>query len=382
MSGLGDRIKSAGESFSNSTTEAIPGWLVTSGIVGWLVIGIAGLLAIASWFFVTSASISIPLLLAMVIGMIAYPLCEKMTARGINKSAAALIVLLGLIGIIVGVVWITIAGVAAQWPEIKAQMEQGVAQVEAEIEAAGVDTGAISSAVDDVSAETGDGSAAANPLVGGLLSSFGSALTSGLSSTLSLLFGIFIAATLLFYVLSDYPTVSGWLAGHMGLPYEIGEGILDDAVSAMRGYFRGTTITGLVVGVLIGVAMMILDVPLAWVVALVTFFTCYIPYFGAIISGAFAFVIALGSNGLTTAMILLVVILVTQNVLQTVINARVMGESLNLHPLVILVVTMLGGIFGGLLGAALGAPLAALLINAGKRLSAAFDPKVGEALTG
>jgi predicted PurR-regulated permease PerM len=39
------------------------------------------------------------------------------------------------------------------------------------------------------------------------------------------------------------------------------------------------------------------------------------------------------------------------------------------------VVTMLGGIFGGLLGAALGAPVAALLVNAGKRLRAAFDPE-------
>ncbi len=38
---------------------------------------------------------------------------------------------------------------------------------------------------------------------------------------------------------------------------------------------------------------------------------------------------------------------------------------------------MLGGIFGGLLGAALGAPLAALLVNAGKRLSAAFSPASG-----
>ena len=66
--------------------------------------------------------------------------------------------------------------------------------------------------------------------------------------------------------------------------------------------------------------------------------------------------------------------LLTQNVLQTVINARVMGDSLNLHPLVVLVVTMLGGIFGGILGAALAAPVAALLLNAGKRLSDAFQP--------
>jgi predicted PurR-regulated permease PerM len=120
--------------------------------------------------------------------------------------------------------------------------------------------------------------------------------------------------------------------------------------------------------------MLIMGIPLALTVALVTFLTCYIPFFGAIISGAFAFMIALSSNGMPTAIALLVIVLLTQNVLQTVINARVMGDSLNLHPLVVLVVTMLGGIFAGILGAALAAPLAALLVNAGKRLAEAFQP--------
>jgi predicted PurR-regulated permease PerM len=208
-----------------------------------------------------------------------------------------------------------------------------------------------------------------------LLSSIGSALSTGLSSTFALLFGIFISATLLFYVLTDFPTIATWLGSHMGgLPPQVGEGIVQDAVRAMRGYFRGTTITGIVVGSVIGLAMLLMGVPLAGTVALVTFLTCYIPFFGAIVSGAFAFLVALGSNGLPTAVALLIIVLLTQNVLQTVINARVMGESLNLHPLVVLVVTMLGGIFGGLLGAALGAPLAALFLSASKRLSAAFEP--------
>jgi predicted PurR-regulated permease PerM len=52
-----------------------------------------------------------------------------------------------------------------------------------------------------------------------------------------------------------------------------------------------------------------------------------------------------------------------------------MGGSLRLHPLVVLVVTMLGGIFGGLVGAALGAPLAAMFVNAGKRISAGRQPE-------
>jgi predicted PurR-regulated permease PerM len=375
MPSVTDRIRSKGADLSQSVPEMIPGWLMTFGIAGWLIVGVAAALSLAAWLFVYSASISIPLLLAMVVGMIAYPLCERMTARGVPKSAAAGIVLVLLFVIIGGVVWITLVGVISQWPAIQAQLEAGVAAIGAQLQAAGVNTDAIQAAMQSARDAATTQGAAGNPLVSGLLSSIGSALTSGLSSIFAMLFGVFIGATLLFYVLTDFPNISTWIGGHMGrLPVDVGEGIVEDAVGAMRGYFRATTITGFAVAAVIGAAMLLMGVPLAVTVALVTFLTCYIPYFGAIISGAFAFLVALGSNGLTAALILLVVVLVTQNVLQTLINARVMGTSLNLHPLVVLVVTMLGGIFAGLLGAALAAPIAALLISAGKRLSEAFGP--------
>lgn len=367
-----DKIRSAGAQLSKVELAMLPGWLTTAGIAAWLVIGIAAVIALAAWLFVYSASISIPLLVAMVIGMIAYPLCEKMIARGIPKAGAAGIVLLGLFAIVGFAVWVTVSGVISQWPAIQAQLEQGLAELGAQLASYGWDTSAIQSSVQSI---TNSASASDAPAATGLVSSVFGAVSSSLAGIFALAFGLFIGTTLLFYVLSDFPTMATWLASHMGrLPVSVGEGIVEDAVKAMRGYFNATTITGLVVSGTIAVAMILMGVPLAFTVAIVTFLTCYIPYFGAIISGAFAFFIALGTTGMTSAIILLIIVLLAQNVLQTVINARVMGDSLNLHPLVVLVVTMLGGIFGGLLGAALGAPLAALLINAGKRLRTAFGP--------
>lgn len=374
MQSISDRIRDAGEQLSNAGPGSIPLWLMTSGITAWLVIGVAGVVALAAWLFVTSASISIPLVLAAVIGMVAYPLCEKLRARGLGKSAAAGVVLVLLFAILAAAVWITVAGIISQWPAIKAQLEAGWVELGEQLAALGWDVAAIQGRIETELA-SGDaiGETAAS---GGLLSSVLGAVTSRLSGVFEALFGLFIGTTLLYYVLADFPTMTTWVANHMGrLPKGVGAGIVDDAVSAMRGYFRATTITGLVVSATIAVAMVILGIPLAVTVALVTFLTCYIPYFGAIISGAFAFIVALGTAGMPAAIVLLAVVLIAQNVLQTVINAKVMGESLNLHPLVVLVVTMLGGIFGGLLGAALGAPVAALLINAGKRLQAAFEPE-------
>ncbi len=368
MSGLGDKIRDAGQQFTERSPEMLPGWVMTVGIASWVIIGVAGVIWLFGWFMGVSATVTIPLIVAMVIGMVAYPLCEKLMARGLGKSAAAGLVLLLLFVIVSVVIWVTVEGIVAQWPAIQEQVQAGLDALATTLESFGINATAIREAI------TAAQDAGAAPS-GDALASLGSALTAGLSSALGFLFAVFIGTTLLFYVLSDFPTISNYLGRHMGgLPVAVGEGIVQDAVGAMRGYFRGTTITGAVVATVIGLSMLLLGVPLAATVALVTFMTCYIPYFGAIISGAFAFLVALGTAGLPTAVLLLVIVLVVQNVLQTVINARVMGDSLDLHPLVILVVTLLGGIFAGILGAALGAPLTALFLKAGRRLSTAFEP--------
>ncbi len=364
MTRLSDKLRDAGNQFALSGPGLMPGWVLNVGIASWSIIGAVGVLLIFAAFIGLSASISIPLILAMVIGMIAYPLVEKMVARRIPVAAAATIVLIFLTVVVVVATWVTVTGVVSQWPNIQAQVEQGLAEAGELLQAAGFNGDAIKNAFNGAK----DAAAGAS---GGIASSIGSALASGISGIFSLFFGLFIGAVLLFYVLTDFPNIARWIGGHMGgLPVEIGTGIVDDAVRAMRGYFRATTITGLVVSLVIGIAMMVMGIPLAGAVAIVTFLTCYIPFFGAIISGAFAFFVALGTGGLTQAITILVVVLLAQNLLQTVINARVMGDSLNLSPLVVLVVTMLGGTFAGLLGAALAAPVAALLISAGKRLSA------------
>jgi len=188
---------------------------------------------------------------------------------------------------------------------------------------------------------------------------------------LAFAFGMFLGTVLLFYFLTDWPNIAEWLAGHLGVPQDIGAGIVDDTSSAIRGYFRGTTLTGLVVAAVIGVTMWLMGVPLAGAVAVVTFLTCYIPFFGAIISGAFAFMVTLGTSGLQSAVVVLVIILLAQNLLQTVIANKVMGDALDLHPVVVLFVTIVGGTFAGILGSALAAPATATAVRVARRLKAA-----------
>jgi predicted PurR-regulated permease PerM len=104
-------------------------------------------------------------------------------------------------------------------------------------------------------------------------------------------------------------------------------------------------------------------VPLAGPVAIVTFVTSYIPFFGAFFAGAFAVLIALGAKGLSVALAMLAITLLANNTLQNLLEPVAFGRTLRLHPLVVLLVTTAGTLLFGVLGATLAAPVTAVTLR-------------------
>lgn len=297
------------------------------------------------------------------VGVVAYPLVEQMMRVRIPDGSVAFIVLLLLALIIVYVTWVVGLGVLDQWSQIPESVHEGIDSATSWLHSLGVRQQTVTAVL-----KTGqsNGASASQGAVSGIAAS-ASTLLSGLGAGLV---GVFVGAVFLYYLLCDYPRIIDLLSSHLGLPTELGRGVVDDASTSLRGYFRGTTISGAVVAAFIGIGVWALGVPLAGAIALVTFLTSYIPFFGAVISGAFAFLIALGANGLASAVLVLVVVVVAQNLVQTIVNSKAIGESLSLHSVVVLVVTMLGGLFAGLLGAMLAAPGVATVLLARQRISA------------
>lgn len=144
--------------------------------------------------------------------------------------------------------------------------------------------------------------------------------------------------------------------------------IIDDAVSVVRRGFGALIITSLVTSAVIGAAMLVLGLPLVLTVVVVTFLTSYIPYLGAILSGGFVFLIALGSGSVSDAIVMLVVVLIAQNVIQTIVGNRLTSDRLQLHPLPSIISSVCGVAIAGLLGAMLSAPVLALALAVARRL--------------
>jgi len=139
-------------------------------------------------------------------------------------------------------------------------------------------------------------------------------------------------------------------------------------MTSLRRYFAGVTLVAAFNGVVVGLGALILDVPLAGTIGVVTFVTAYIPYIGAFVAGAFAVVLALGAKGATTALIMLVIVLLANGLLQNVFQPIAFGATLRLNPLVVLIVTIGSGCLFGMIGLVLAAPLTSAAVQIMKQL--------------
>lgn len=339
--------------------------LVRWGLRSWLLVGMLAFAGAVLWLLSQVSGLVVPLVIAAVLGALFAPLVDRLRARGVPRSGGALLVLLGLLAVVGGSIWLVVSGVLAQAPQIAAEVTKGLDTLSSWLASHGVDIGSGASATDELGSATG-------PALGGIVS----ALSGSLSSVVSLGIGAAIGAFLVYYVIVDWDGLTRFVGAHVGLDPDTGAEIVEEAALSVRRYFWALTLSAVVTAVLIGGTAWALGVPLAFTIAVVTLVTSYVPYLGAIVSGAFATLIALGSNGIDAAVIMLVVILVVQNIVQTIVLVKLAGTALSLHPIVVLGATIVGAAIAGMLGAALSSPAVAVAIMVRRRLASGAVPPV------
>jgi putative heme transporter len=333
-----------------------PRWLRDVGRSSWLLVGFFALVVGLIWLLAATYTIVGPIVCALIISVVAMPVV-KVLARHMPHAAAAAIVLLAIMAIAVLVVVIVIAGITGQRDELSAQLSAGVDTVTGWVEDTGVETSSATGAADQIKTAA---PAIVSTLVHGVVG--------GIRGLASVLFGLSFAALGTFFLLKDGVSMRNWLDRHLGLPVSVAQTVTGAVITSLRGYFRGVTFVAAFNGVVIGIAALLLDVPLAGTIAVVSFVTAYVPYIGAFVAGGFAVLIALGSQGTTVAIAMLVIVLLANGLLQNLFQPFAMGSALNLNPLVVLVVTVGAGCLFGMLGLVLAAPLVSAATRVAQQL--------------
>lgn len=112
--------------------------------------------------------------------------------------------------------------------------------------------------------------------------------------------------------------------------------------------------------VLIGLGLLVLGVPLVLPLAVLTFPGAFVPIIGATLAGAAAVLVALVSDGVGTALAVLAVVLVVQQVEGNLLQPLIMRRAVHLHPVAIVLAVSAGALLAGVPGAIIATPLLAV----------------------
>jgi putative heme transporter len=342
-----------------ATLFAPPRWLRDIGRASWFLVGFFLLLAGVIWLLATTYTIVGPVVAAAIVATVAMPLVGLL-AQHMPRAAASALVLLGLVALGVVVLLVVLGGITAQEGDIREHASAAADKAEGWLKDAGVDESGSSSAKSSV-----------EQAVPTIISTLTTGIVSGIAGVTSLVFGLSFAALSLFFLLKDGPTMRTWVDSHLGLPQTVAQTITGGIIRSLRGYFRGVTLVAAFNGVVVALGALVLGVPLAGTIGVVSFVTAYVPYIGAFVAGAFAVLIALGAEGPGTALIMLVIVLLANGLLQNLIQPFLMGSALDLNPLVVLVVTIGAGCIFGMLGLVLAAPLTSAAVHITRDLARA-----------
>ncbi|QFZ75967.1 AI-2E family transporter [Streptomyces fagopyri] len=123
------------------------------------------------------------------------------------------------------------------------------------------------------------------------------------------------------------------------------------------GYTRGIIIVAATNAVLVGIALFLLGVPLALPLTLLEFFAAFIPLVGSPVALAVATVVALASRGPVIALVVLSLIVVVGQLEGHVLHPLVLSWAVRLHPVVVALSVIGGGVLAGVIGAVVAVPM-------------------------
>ena len=315
---------------------------------------LAGAGAVVIWLLVTLRLVVVPLVIAAIIASAVSPLMRALRVRGVPAALSAIAALVAGLGVVGLLGWLIVAAVRDEWSELRDQAVEGLEELESSL---------VEGPLSITQAQLQQGREAVVELLSG--EEVRAGVIGGAVLAFEVIVGLFLTIVILFFLLKDGPRIWRFLLTPVSEEHRrrlllVGE----RAVDVLGGYVRGTAIIAFVDAVIIGVALLILQVPLALPLAVLVFLGAFIPLAGATISGAFAALVALVANGWVTALIVLVIVVAVNQIEGDVLAPVVLGRAVSLHPLAILLALTGGAIVAGILGALLAVPITAVVWTA------------------
>lgn len=294
----------------------------------------------------------IPLLVALLVVALVKPVTSALQRARVRRAPASLLTVLGVLAVVAGLIALVSTQIASGFPELQRQAEAGLVQVQHWL--AGPPLRLSTNDLADYLQRAKDSlTARQSTVVNGALAA---TTTAGHVVT-----GFFLTLFATFFFLAHGNEIWAWVV-------RLFPRTARDAVDVssrlgwvtLTSFVRATVIVALVDAIGIGVGAAVLHVPLALPLGVLVFLSAFIPIVGALFSGAVAVLVALVAQGPVTALIMLAVVLVVQQIESHGLQPFLMGRAVRVHPLAVILAIAAGATVGGIVGALFAVPLTAV----------------------
>ncbi|ROT34075.1 AI-2E family transporter [Micromonospora sp. HM5-17] len=326
-------------------------WLLRWAVVASLCLLVltAGAYVLA-WIAVKLAPLTIALAATLFLAGLLDPVASRLRRRRFPPALAALTTVLLLLGVLVGALVLVWRLSATQFSDLARQLDQGLNRTRDFL------VSALPVTPDQLDEWT-------RRLIAGIRRSAPDPVT-GAATVAEAAAAVLLVLVLLFFLLKDGRPMWRWILNRVP---ERARSIAADAGRAgwrtLGAYTRGTMMIAAIDAVGIGLALVLLRVPLALPLAVITFLGGFVPIIGATVAGSIAVLVALAAKGPVTALLVLAAVIAVQQTEGNLLEPLIMRRQVCLHPVVVLLTVTAGTLLGGIVGAFVAVPIASVVYN-------------------
>jgi predicted PurR-regulated permease PerM len=339
-------------------TGLIPRGLRISAALAWRFIVVIAALYAVVWVIGYLSVVIIPLSIALLLSALLAPAVQKLVAVRFPRGLATAIVLIAGLAVLGGLLTFVITQFSSGLPQLQKQLNDSLNQIKDWL--LNGPPHLRQEQIQDF----------INQAIGFLQNNQASITTTALTTASTvgeILTGFLLTLFVTIFFLSGGEGI--WTFLVRAVPSRVRNRV---DVAGRRGfaslvsYVRATAAVAVVDAVGIGVGLWIVGVPLVIPLATLVFIGAFIPIIGAVIAGGVAVLIALVTNGVIGAVIVLAIVIGVMQLESHILQPLLLGRAVKLHPLAVVLAITAGLVAGGIAGALLAVPLLAVL-NAGVR---------------
>lgn len=333
-------------------SDSVPFGVRATAAWSWRLLLIGAALAACIFLIAQVRIVVIPLLLSLLLTSLLTPLVDLLQRHRWPRALAVALAVVGTVLVVAGVVTLISWQIARGVPDLVARGRGTLRELERWINSLPIDVTSsdlthyagtmFSSLKDDASG-----------LVSGVLSvgsTAGHIVTGALLTLFSLIFMLFDGRGIFRWIVGIAPRNSR----------EAISGACRRGWTTLTNYTHAQIMVAAIDALGIGIGAFCLGLPLVLPMSLLVFLCSFVPFVGAILSGALVCIVALLVKDLFWALVMLGIVIVVQQLESHVLQPFIMGTAVRVHPLGVVVAVAVGTLVAGIPGALFAVPLVAV----------------------